>query len=166
MAAHGKDSRPAMIAVDDDRETLKLVAGELRRRYGEDYHVVCRRSAPDALAVLEELREEGRQVAIILADQWMPEMEGLELLDRARSLHAEAKRGLMIDWGAWGHRPTANAIFRGMTAAQMDYYVVKPWGPRDEQFHRMITEFLHEWTRSRSPRASEITLVADERSPR
>ncbi len=166
QSAAARDSRPAMIAVDDDRETLELVASELRRRYGEDYHVVCRRSAPDALAVLEELRDEGRQVALILADQWMPEMEGLDLLERARSLHAEAKRGLMIDWGAWGDRPTAGAIFRGMTAAQMDYYVVKPWGPRDEQFHRIITEFLHEWTRSRSPRASEITLVADPSSPR
>jgi thioredoxin reductase (NADPH) len=162
----GGDPCPALIAVDDDPDTLELIASEMRRRYGEDYHVVCLRSPLDALAVLEELRNAGREVAVILADQWMPEMEGLEFLDRARSLDPRAKRGLLIDWGGWGHRPTAQAIFTGMTATHMDYYVVKPWGPRDEQFHRMVTEFLHEWTRGRSPRASEITLVADEQSPR
>ena len=50
----------------------------------------------------------------------------------------------MIDWGAWGHQPTAEAIFQGMAQRHMDYYLMKPLQACDEQFHRTVVEFLHE----------------------
>ena len=59
-----------------------------------------------------------------------------------------AKRALLIEFGAWGDRPTADAILRAMSLGNIDYYVLKPWRSPDELFHRTVTEFLHEWSRT------------------
>jgi thioredoxin reductase (NADPH) len=94
--------RPALLAVDDSEDDLAVIRDELERRYGEDYHVRCARSAREALAELTRARQAGRPVALVLADQWMPETTGAELLARVRRDHPEAKRALLIEFGSWG----------------------------------------------------------------
>jgi thioredoxin reductase (NADPH) len=158
--------QPVLVAVDDDAEALGRIAAELRRRYGDDYRVVCESSAEAGLAELEALRAQGERVALVLADVWMAERPGSDVLNRVRSLHPHAKRALLIDWGAWGHRPTADSILHAMATGRIDYYVLKPVRSGDEQFHRMIAEFLHEWSREHSPDAFELAVVADPGSPR
>ena len=163
---------PVVLAVDDDATALALIERDLTQRYGWDYRVVCERSPLAALAALETMQDEGIPVAVVLAAQGMSEVEGTELLAEVGRLHPHAKRGLLIDWGAWAHPPTAEAIFQGMAQRHMDYYVMKPLQPRDEQFHRTVVEFLHEWSRVRapaaneSPAANEIVLVARQWSTR
>jgi thioredoxin reductase (NADPH) len=157
---------PVLLAVDGDAGALARIERELTRRYGQDYRVVCAGSSPEALNVLREMRSEGADVAIVLADQWMPELDGCGLLAKVRELHPHAKRALLIEWGAWADRPTADAIRRGMARAQFDYYVIKPTAGADEQFHRILAEFLHEWSRTTSPAAYGITLVGGRWSPR
>ncbi len=139
---------------------------ELTRRYGWHYRVICEASPRSASTLLRAIRDQGSEVAIVLAAQWMDEMEGVELLARAGQLHPHAKRGLLIEWGGWGDPPTAEAIFGAMARRHMDYYVMKPLQPSDEQFHRTIAEFLQEWSRAQAPVASEITLVARQWSQR
>jgi thioredoxin reductase (NADPH) len=70
---------------------------------------------------------------------------------------------LLIDWGAWGDRATADAILEAMARGRIDYYAPKPGPGRtpDEDFHRLLTEFLQEWTRAHSAGASELTLIAE-----
>jgi thioredoxin reductase (NADPH) len=150
---------PVLLAVDDDPGALDRIAAELRRRYGSDYRVLCERSAAEALGRLEAMRAEGEAVALVLADQWMPDLTGEELLARARDLYPDAKRGLLVDWGAWGDRPTADAMLRAMALGHIDYYVLKPWQSPDEYFHRTVTEFLQEWSRTTASVPQEIAVV-------
>jgi thioredoxin reductase (NADPH) len=161
-----KSRRAAILAIESDRGALERIAAELDRRYGEDYRVVCERSASAAVARLTRMREAGERLALVLADQWTSEIQGTAVLAKVRELHPHAKRGLLIEWGGWGDRPTAEAIFAAMARGDMDYYVLKPTQAGDEQFHRMVTEFLHEWSRSHAEDAGEITLIAPELSPR
>ena len=154
-------SKPVLIAVDDDPAALARIRGELDRRYGQDYRVVCGNSPETAIARLEEMRAAGESVALVLADVWMAEQQGSEMLDRVRRLHPHAKRALLIDWGAWGHRPTADALLHAMATGRIDYYVLKPARDADEQFHRIVAEFLHEWARENSAVAHELSIVAD-----
>ena len=158
--------KPLILVVEDESSALERIREELRRRYGSDYHVVCEKSPPRALARLEAIRERGEELALVLADQWMPELTGENLLARAKSLHPHAKRAMLVEWGAWAHRPTADAILRAMALGHIDYYVLKPWRTRDEYFHRTITEFLHEWERASSGAPQEITVVGRSSSPR
>jgi thioredoxin reductase (NADPH) len=158
--------QPRVLVVEDEGEVRALIRGELDRRYGSDYRVRCVGSAEDGLARLERWREAGDRVALVLADQWMPGMKGEDLLARAKALYPNAKRALLVKFGAWGHRETADAMLRAMARGTIDYYVLKPWRRADEYFHRTITEFLQEWERATSASPQELALVCEWRSPR
>ena len=155
-----------MLVVEDESEVRARIRGELERRYGSDYRVTCEGSALAALAKLERWRASAEPVALVLVDQWMPDLTGEEFLARAKALFPEAKRGLLVSFGAWGDRRTADVMLRAMAAGRMDYYVLKPWRRADEFFHRTITEFLHEWERSSSASPQEVALICERRSPR
>jgi thioredoxin reductase (NADPH) len=157
---------PVLMTVDDDQEALERTEDELTRRYGGDYRIVSEMSPVRANEELARMAEAGDQVVLVLAAQWMDEMPGSEFMVEVRRLHPHAKRALLIDWGAWGHRRTADAILRAMALGRIDYYVVKPWRARDEGFHRIVSEFLHEWSREHSPDAREIVVTAEPSSPR
>ena len=153
------DRKPVIMAVDDDPAALAIVEEHLRRRYSTDYEVVCDGSCRRALEILRGLRTEEVPVALVLADLWTSGLTGAELLARARDIHPHAARALLIDWGAWGHRPTSDAIVESMRRGEIDYYIPKPWRMPDEHFHKVVTEFLHEWSRARSTLPREIAVV-------
>jgi thioredoxin reductase (NADPH) len=159
-------TRPIMLVVEDEGDVRARIRGELERRYGSDYRVTCEGSALAALAKLERWRAAAEPVALVLADQWMPDLTGEDFLARAKALFPEAKRALLVSFGAWGDRQTADAMLRAMAGGRMDYYVLKPWRRADEYFHRTITEFLHEWERSTSASPQEVALICKRRSPR
>jgi thioredoxin reductase (NADPH) len=162
----GAEPAPLLLAVEEDPAARARVERELTRRYGGDYRVRAERTAADALRALESLRDAGEPVALVLADQWLSGTTGAELLARVKALHPSAKRGLLIEWGAWGDPDTAGAIFEAMALGRIDYYVLKPRGSPDELFHRTIAEFLFEWARAESSVQGEIEMVADPASPR
>ena len=89
---------PVLLLVHDSR-THDRVEAELRKRYGADYQVITTGSVQEALGVLGQLRDDRRQVSLVLADQWLPEATGTELLARVRQLHPAARRVLLITWG-------------------------------------------------------------------
>ncbi|MGH2805094.1 MAG: FAD-dependent oxidoreductase, partial [Thermoleophilaceae bacterium] len=135
-------------------------------RYGSDYRVSCEGSALAALTKLERWRADGQPVALVLADQWMPDLTGEEFLARSKALFPDAKRAMLVSFGAWGDRQTADAMLRAMARGRMDYYVLKPWRRADEYFHRTVTEFLQEWERASSGSPQEVAVVCERRSPR
>src|SRR3954451_3264385 len=166
MPGEPADPRATIVAIDDDPEVLARVGTELERRYGSDYRILCECSPEDAFTQMHEIEARGETVALVLADQWMDDVTGTEVLDSVRQVAPEARRALMIDWGGWGDSATAEAITRAMTAGHIDYYVPKPWRPRDEQFHRAIGEFLYQWDRSDERPARQIEVVGQLREPR
>jgi len=162
-----RSPRPVLLAVDDDAHALAKIEHELSDRYGEGYRVVCVASAEMGIVELERCEAHGEDVALVLADQWMAEMSGSELLERARLIFPTARRVLLIAWRAWGDRRSAEAILRSMTLGGIDSYLIKPWWEYpDENFHRTITQFLYEWARSHRSGVAEITVVGDQGSPR
>lgn len=86
-------AEPVLVVVDDEDASLQVLARELHQRYGASYRVVASSSAEDGLRRLTDLRAEGAQVPLILADQWMPGMTGMQLLSRARTAPSGAAGG-------------------------------------------------------------------------
>ena len=70
--------RPVLLAVDDDQAALSAIEGELHKRYGANYEVICAASPEAGLGRLEQLRDDGGQLGLVLADQRMPTMSGTE----------------------------------------------------------------------------------------
>jgi thioredoxin reductase (NADPH) len=159
-------SRPVILAVDDDPSSIGHISAELKRRYDRDYRILVSASATEALEQLEKMQRAGDRVALVLADQWMPDLTGPELLARVPDLHPQAKRALLVGWGDWGDEPTAEAIREAMALGRIDYYALKPWKSPDEYFHRTVSEFLHEWSRADASVPQEVNVVADAWSPR
>ena len=165
MAGDARDERPAIVVVEPDGDAMRRIAGELSR-YERDYRIVFGRSAEEALGELQALREAGDRVAVVLAARGDGPLHGEELLELVTSLHPLAKRGLLIEFGAWGDEDTAGAIRDAMARGHIDYYVLKPWSEPDELFHRTICEFLHEWRRATNQGRRELTVVAGRFSSR
>jgi thioredoxin reductase (NADPH) len=161
-------TRPAILAVVDDSAALGRITHELNRRYGEDYRVNCMKSCRDALDEIEAMHAAGDRIALVLADQWMPDddVNGSELMARVHDLSPSTKRALLIAWGDWGDEPTADAVRTAMALGHIDYYVLKPWKSPDEYFHRTVAEFLHEWARADPTSLHEVIVVADVLSSR
>jgi thioredoxin reductase (NADPH) len=151
--------KPVFFVVGDEAGRLRSLAEELKSRYGSHYSVVVRASAADALAGLGECREAGTAVALVLADQGMPAMTGIELLSRVRELYPTTRRGLLI---AWGDQSSTGLVLRAAALGQIDFYVPTPaWAP-DEQFHLAVTESLDQWWRQRGGRFEAVTVVGAE----
>lgn len=83
MAQAAATARTVILTVDDDPGVSRAVARDLRRRYGESHRIVRAESGDAALDALKELKLRGDQVAVILADYRMPQMNGIEFLEQA-----------------------------------------------------------------------------------
>ncbi len=147
-----------LLAVDDDPNALGRIEHELRHRYGSYYRVACEDSPEAGMRTLRKLRAAGEDVAVVLADQWMPGMTGVEFLTHTRQLYPGAKRALLFERG---NRTTREPILQGMALGQIDYYVPKPERAPDEEFHRCLTQFLDEWAREHRPASVAVQIVGD-----
>jgi thioredoxin reductase (NADPH) len=157
------DPRPTILAVDDDAAELGALCEALRRRLDRDYRVVGHVSAGAALEELARLRQAGAPVALVIADQWMPELPGVELLGRAKEIEPEAKRALLV---AWGDRSAGPTVLEGCAFGRLDNYILKPWAPPEAHLYPAVGDFLAEWTRAHGARMELVRVIADEWSRR
>jgi thioredoxin reductase (NADPH) len=155
--------QPVIMVVDDEPEALVALRDALARRFGGDYRVVAHLSARAAFDDLGRIKAEGGQVALVVADQWMPELPGVELLGSVREVHPAAQRALLV---AWGDRTAAPAILHGCAFGQLDNYLHKPWSPPEVHLYPAVSEYLAEWTRAHGPRMELVRVVGDHPSPR
>jgi thioredoxin reductase/DNA-binding NarL/FixJ family response regulator len=148
--------RPLIVAVDDDAGEREQLRVELHHRYEQDYEIVVEGSPLAALSVVETALVGQQRVAVVLASQWMAELNGTDLLARVRRLSPRTKRCLLIAVKDWGREPTAIAIQNAIATGGIDHFVSKPRSSPDEEFHSTITAFLQEWdsTELRSSRES------------
>ncbi len=131
--------RPAIVAVDDEPAVLAAVSRDLRRGFGERYRILRAPSGAEALDVLRELRTRGDQVALLVADQRMPGMSGTEYLVQAREVVPDAKRVLLTAYA------DTEAAISAINEVSLDYYLLKPWDPPQEQLYPVLEDLLETW---------------------
>lgn len=158
--------RPLLLAVDPDAPQLRGIEGELQRAFGSDYGVRGELRCDDAVTTLEGAHERNERVAVVLVDAELPDEERARIFAAARTLHPEARRALLVPWGSWANRETAHRILRDMAMGDINYYVLKPWTPCDELFHRTIAEFVQDWSRNDPHSFREVMVVAEPTSSR
>jgi thioredoxin reductase (NADPH) len=137
--AADRQRRPAILAVDDEPAVLAAVARDLRRGFGEEYRILRAQSGPEALELLREVRTRGDQVALLIADQRMPGMSGTDYLVEARKLAPEAKRVLLTAYA------DTEAAISAINDVALDYYLLKPWDPPEEQLYPVLEDLLTTW---------------------
>ena len=138
-SGQGEQRRPAIVAVDDEPAVLAAVARDLRRGFGERYRVMRAASGAEGLELLKQVRARGEQVALLIADQRMPGLSGTDYLVQARELVPEAKRVLLTAYA------DTEAAIQAINEVSLDYYLLKPWDPPEEQLFPVLEDLLTTW---------------------
>jgi thioredoxin reductase (NADPH) len=152
--------RAAIVTVDDDPEVSRAVARDLRRRYGEQHRIVRATSGAEALDALRQMKLRGDLVAIILADYRMPEMDGIDFLERAMDIYPGARRALLTAYADTG------AAIEAINVVDLDYYLLKPWDPPEEKLYPVIDALLDTWRSSAYRPVPETKVVGHRWSAR
>ncbi|MCH0566587.1 MULTISPECIES: FAD-dependent oxidoreductase [unclassified Streptomyces] len=139
MAQAADTARTVILTVDDDPGVSRAVARDLRRRYGGSYRVVRAESGESALQALRELKLRGDLVAVILADYRMPQMNGVEFLERAMDVYPGARRVLLTAYA------DTNAAIDAINVVDLDHYLLKPWDPPEEKLYPVLDDLLQAW---------------------
>ena len=155
--------RPTILVVDDEPNALASMLDALTRRFGGDYRVEPHLSPQSALDAVARHKADGEEIALVIADQWMPGMTGNEFLGEVRTIEPTAKRALLVSWGDHEASPV---ILQACALGQLDNYLYKPWAPAEVHLYPYVSEFLAEWTRLHRPGMELIRIVGDELAPR
>jgi thioredoxin reductase (NADPH) len=152
-------ARPVLLAIDDEPGVLSAVERDLRRHYGKEYRVVPADSGITALDTLGELRQRNEPVALLLADQRMPRMTGVDFLTQARELFPEAKRVLLTAYA------DTDAAIRAINDVRLDYYLQKPWDPPDQQLYPVLDDLLEDWQATHHPSFEGLRAIGTRWAP-
>src|SRR5690349_2331103 len=146
-------STPAILTVDDDPAVSRAVARDLRRHYGETYRVVRAASGAEALDALRELKLRGQQVALLLADYRMPQMNGIQFLESAMDLYPQARRVLLTAYA------DTDAAISAINLVDVDHYLLKPWNPPEERLYPVLDTLLSAWEQAPELAVNEIRVI-------
>jgi thioredoxin reductase (NADPH) len=153
-------AKPILLSVDDDSDVLRAIERDLRSHYGAEYRVIGSDSPEKALDILKQLRVRNDSVALLLADQRMPRMNGVEFLQEGMRLFPDAKRALLTAYA------DTSAAISAINEANINYFFMKPWDPPSEHLFPQLDDLLDDWRASYRPAFEGIRVLGTRWSPR
>jgi response regulator RpfG family c-di-GMP phosphodiesterase len=112
------DRRHTILVVDDEPDVVKSVQDLLRF----DYKVLGTTRASEGFRLMES-----EEVHVVMSDQRMPEMTGVQFLNRVRGDHPEAIRLLFTGYA------DLRAVIDAINQGNIYRYITKPWDPDELQ---------------------------------
>ncbi len=137
-------AKPVILTVDDEPVVLNSVERDLRQKYGRDYRILKSDTAAGALDILKQLKSRRESVALFVADQRMPEMSGTQFLEQASAMFPESKKVLLTAYA------DTEAAIQSINRIGLDYYLMKPWDPPQENLYPVLDDLLEDWKVSAS----------------
>ncbi len=153
-------AKPILLSVDDDADVLRSIERDLRSQYGGEYRVMGKDSPEGALELLRQLKLRNDSVALLLADQRMPHMDGVGFLQEATRIFPDAKRALLTAYA------DTTAAISAINEANINYFFMKPWDPPTEHLYPQLDDLLYDWRDSHHPTFEGIRLLGTRWSPR
>jgi thioredoxin reductase (NADPH) len=153
-------AKPILLSVDDDSDVLRAIERDLRSHYGADYRVIGSDSPQGALSLLKQLKVRNDSVALLLADQRMPHMDGIAFLQEGMRIFPGAKRALLTAYA------DTNAAIGAINHANINYFFLKPWDPPAEHLYPQLDDLLDDWQASYRPAFDGIRVLGTRWSPR
>ena len=153
-------SKPILLTVDDDPEVLRAIERDLRRRFADRYRVMRADSGKVALDTLRQLKTRNNAVALLLADQRMPQMTGVDFLRQAMEIFPDAKRALLTAYA------DTDAAIRAINQVRIHHYLLKPWDPPEQELYPVVEDLLGDWQASFRPPFEGVRVLGNRWSPR
>src|SRR5262245_41979370 len=132
----------------------------MRSRYRAEYRVLTANSGEAALDAIKELKARGDGLAMVISDQRMPSMLGVDVLSRCREIYPLARRVLLTAYS------DVKAAIRAINEAHLDHYLEKPWDPPEEHLYPAIDDLLDTWQAEYRPEVTGLKLLGYQWSPR
>ena len=151
--------KPVILTVDDDPQVLQAIARDLRQQYGNRFRIMRADSGKTALDTLEKLKLRNETVALFLADQRMPQMSGVEFLEKGLEMYPDAKRALLTAYA------DTDAAINAINRTKVDYYLMKPWDPPQEKLFPVIDDLIDDWMAHFRPPFEGIRVIGNRWSP-
>ena len=148
-------ARPAILTVDDDAPVSAAIARDLRARYGADHRILRAASGAEALDLVARLLLKGQPLALVLADQRMPGLTGIEVLGRVRADVPDAKLILLTAYA------DTDVAIAAINEIGLDHYLLKPWDPPDENLYPVVDDLLADWHNAHPDRTDDVRVVGD-----
>ena len=152
--------KPVLLTLDDDPEVLRAVERDLRTKYADRYRVMRADSGGSALRTLETLKKRNEAVALLLVDQRMPEMSGVEFLNKAIAIYPDARRVLLTAYA------DTDAAIQAINQAHIQHYLLKPWDPPEQQLYPVLDDLLEDWQAGYRPVFDGVRVLGHRWSPR
>src|SRR6478752_1157291 len=153
-------AKPILLCIDDDSDVLRAIERDLRSHYGATYRVLASDAPEKALELLKQLKVRNDSVALPLADQRMPKMDGVAFLQEAMHIFPDAKRALLTAYA------DTNAAISAINQVNINYFFLKPWDPPEEHLYPQLDDLLDDWQASYRPAFEGICVLGTRWSPR
>jgi len=153
-------NKPIIFSIDDDPQVSRAISRDLKTQYNSEYKIISTTSANEALEALTDMKNSGDTVAMFVVDQRMPEMEGVDFLQKAIRFYPEAKRVLLTAYS------DTEAAIKAINEVQLDYYLTKPWNPPEEKLYPVINDLLDDWQSHYTPDFKGIKLIGYQFNPK
>jgi len=152
--------RPVLLTVDDDPQVVRAIERDLRQHYGKRFRVLKAESGQKALQLVKQLKLRNDALALLLVDQRMPNLSGVDFLEQAMNIFPEAKRILLTAYA------DTEAAIRSINKAKIDYYLMKPWDPPEELLYPILDDLLDDWWAMAKPQFEGIKVIGLRWSPK
>jgi len=153
-------NEPVIFCIDDDQQVLRALTRDLKAKYRKEYKILSTSSVKEALDSLLEIKNKGETIALFIADQRMPEMDGVSFLVKAMDFYPEAKRILLTAYS------DTDAAIKAINEVKLDYYLMKPWNPPEDKLFPVIDDLLDEWQNNYMPDFKGIKVIGYQFSPK
>ena len=130
-------TREVILCVDDEEGVLSVLQQQLDARFGHECEIATALSAADALELIDEIEQDGEPLAVIIADQIMPGMKGVELLEKINRRSPLTTKILLT--GQAG----LDAVISAINRANLNQYISKPWD--EAGLHLAVENLLRQY---------------------
>jgi thioredoxin reductase (NADPH) len=150
--------KPVILLVTTEA-TRDVLEDEFRSRYSRDYDVRTLLGPGGCVEAATQLVADGRRIALLGVDHAL-DGDALDLVDELRRLSPTSRRIVLVSSGTF--REALEVLRPALAVGRLDTYLLIPQGPRDEEFHTAITEYLSEWaTTASTPEVAGVRIVDD-----
>jgi thioredoxin reductase (NADPH) len=135
---------------------VQAVQRDLRSRYATDYRIVWASSGQEAIDTLRTLALQDTPVALMLVDQRMPAVTGIDVLRETLDIHPAAKRALLTAYA------DTEAAIQAINDVGLDHYIMKPWDPPEEKLYPILDDLLEDWAAGYRPRFEGLRVIGQQ----
>ena len=115
----------AIVCVDDQKVVLEGLTEQIKRHLEDSCEIEAAESAEEAMEVIEELKADEIEVAVVISDQIMPGMKGDEFLIQLHKKYPNILKIMLTG------QASAQSVGNAVNFASLYRYIAKPWDEID-----------------------------------